>query len=74
MAFKRRSLLVKGFMIKRRQLTLPYPLTVFNGRSFFVYSVSDLCGHASFLFFTLTYLESEFLNLRIYAASGVTRP
>lgn len=35
-------------------------------------SLSDLAGHASFMFLALSYLESDFLALRLFAVSGVS--
>ena len=33
-------------------------------------SISEMAGHGSFFFLALSYLENDFLNLRLYALSG----
>mmetsp|Transcript_7142 Transcript_7142/g.7811 ORF Transcript_7142/g.7811 Transcript_7142/m.7811 type:complete len:835 (+) Transcript_7142:390-2894(+) len=42
-----------------------------NKSLIFPYSFSDLAGHGSFLFLALSYLENDFLHLRLYAFSGI---
>jgi CRP-like cAMP-binding protein len=37
----------------------------------FPYTLSDLAGHGSFLFLAFGYMETDFLNLRLYAFSGI---
>jgi CRP-like cAMP-binding protein len=36
------------------------------------YKLSNLAGHGAFVFLALSYLESDFMNLRLYAASGIS--
>lgn len=38
----------------------------------FTYTWSDLAGHGSFLFLACSYLENDFLKLRLYAVCGIT--
>lgn len=35
-------------------------------------SLSDMAGHASFILLAISYLESDFLQLRLFATSGIT--
>lgn len=35
-------------------------------------SLSDVAGHASFILLAISYLESDFLHLRLFATSGIT--
>lgn len=35
-------------------------------------SLSDVAGHASFILLAISYLESDFLQLRLFATSGIT--
>lgn len=62
---KRQSLKFRGAMIRRRIVTLPF------SNKKFVYSFSDLSGHGAFIFLACSYLETDFANLRIFAASGI---
>ncbi len=58
-------------MCKVQMLNVNIPLL--NMRKVIVpYSLSDLAGHGSFMLLALSYLESDFLNLRAYAFSGIT--
>jgi len=36
------------------------------------FTFSNLAGHGSFVFLMASYLETDFLNLRLYALSGIT--
>jgi CRP-like cAMP-binding protein len=56
--------------VKRRVFNYTLPFGI--GHFYFPYSVSDLCGHGSFAFLALSYLENDFLNLRLYAAGGIS--
>jgi hypothetical protein len=38
----------------------------------FSYTLSNIAGHSSFLLLALSYLEKDFLNLRLFAASGMS--
>ena len=38
----------------------------------FSYTLSNLAGHASFLLLAVSYLEKDFLHLRLFAASGMS--
>ncbi len=67
---RRKSILFKGFIMKRRVLNYTLPFGI--GHFYFPYSVSDLCGHGSFAFLALSYLENDFMNLRLYAAGGIS--
>ena len=70
MNIKKRILLFKSFMVSKRRIVFSIP---FSGKSqVVVITLSDLAGHCSFLFLSLSYLESDFLNLRLYAVSGIT--
>jgi len=66
---QRQRLLFKHLMVKHRLLSLRFgPDTKYS----FVWTVSNVCGHGSFLFLMASYLETDFLNLRLYAFSGIT--
>lgn len=68
--FQRRFILFRGWMLRKRYLSARVPII---GRRFmFPFTVSDLSGHLSFVFLALSYLESDFMNLRIFAASGLS--
>uniref|UniRef100_A0A7S3HEK0 Cyclic nucleotide-binding domain-containing protein n=1 Tax=Spumella elongata TaxID=89044 RepID=A0A7S3HEK0_9STRA len=47
---------------------LPFKAT----KSEYTMSLSDLAGHSSFILLALSYLETDFLLLRMFAASGVS--
>lgn len=38
----------------------------------FVYTISNICGHGAFLFLAVSYLETDFMNLRLFAFSGIS--
>ena len=67
---RRRILLLKGNMVKRRNILFTIPFGI--GTKNWSYSLSDLCGHGAFLMLGLSYLETEIFNLRLFAASGIT--
>lgn len=67
---RRKTILLKGFIVKRRVFNYTLPFGI--GHFYFPYSVSDLCGHGSFAFLALSYLENDFLSLRLYAAGGIS--
>ena len=72
-AFRRKMILIKGKMIKRRNLFLNVPLSTNRFHTYnWSYSYSDLCGHGAFFMLGLSYLETEIFNLRLYAATGIT--
>jgi len=61
---KMQKILIKYEMVKARNIFIPY-----MGKCKF--TLSNLAGHGAFIMLALSYLETEFLNLRVYAASGV---
>jgi len=63
----KKMILLKGFFCKIRRTNLPYVKDMFP-----VYSVSNMAGHGAFMAMALSYLETDFMMLRIYAASGIT--
>ena len=63
----KRLLLLRGAMTRKRVLNLMFIKS--TNRAF---SYSDVAGHGAFLCLALSYLETDFLTLRLYAASGVT--
>jgi len=69
-SIRRKVLLIKGSMIKKRNILInvPFSIASFN----WSYTFSDLCGHGAFLMLGFSYLETEIFNLRLYAASGIT--
>lgn len=67
---QRQKILLRGAMVKVRKLRVPIPMT--NQYYVMPYTLSNLAGHASFLALAVSYLESDFLSLRIYAFSGIT--
>eukprot|EP01031_Cornospumella_fuschlensis_P037269 gene37269-45248_t len=69
---KRRKLMLKAAMVQRKSLEFQLPVLLTRLKVAFPYSLSDLAGHGSFVFLALSYLESDFLHLRMYAVSGIT--
>ena len=69
LSLKKKALLFKGILIKKRYFALNFPI---GGRRIHSFSLSDVCGHLSFGFLALSYLEKDFFSLRIYAMSGIT--
>lgn len=67
---QKKLLLFKSFMVSRRRVVISIPFT--RRSHVVVINLSDLAGHCSFLFLSLSYLESDFMNLRLYALSGIT--
>jgi len=51
--------------------TINYTVPLLSKRVSHTLSLSDLSGHASFLLLMISYLETDFLHLRMFAASGV---
>ena len=42
------------------------------GQIYIPFTLSNVAGHGSFLFLMASYLETDFLNLRMYALSGIS--
>lgn len=67
LGIQKKKVLFRGFMVKKRYFNfryLPFPPKEFN--------FSNLAGHGAFIFLALSYMENDFLNLRLYAMSGIT--
>jgi hypothetical protein len=62
---RRKNIYLKHNMMKLRIIRVP-----FTERRI-TYSFSNICGHGAFILLALSYLETEFLNLRLYATSGI---
>jgi hypothetical protein len=58
----------KQFMIKPRVLTIPFV----KNTDLLSFTLSNLAGHGAFVCLALSYLESDFMSLRVYAASGIS--
>lgn len=56
----------KVFMMKERLV----PISIFGNRRIKFYW-TNICGHGAFLYLALSYLETDFWNLRLYATSGI---
>ena len=56
----------KTAMIKERKL----PFYFVGGRQI-RYTFTNICGHGAFLYLALSYLETDFWNLRLYATGGI---
>mmetsp|Transcript_8041 Transcript_8041/g.8191 ORF Transcript_8041/g.8191 Transcript_8041/m.8191 type:complete len:457 (+) Transcript_8041:180-1550(+) len=68
--FFKQKILLRGFMVKMRSFIFTIPGT--GVKVPLVYTISNLCGHGAFFFLALSYLESNFFSLRLFAASGIT--
>ena len=53
-------------MIRMREMQLPIT------EKTVAYSYSNVCGHGAFVLLAVSYLETDFLRLRMYAASGIS--
>lgn len=56
----------KAFMMKERKL----PFYFMGGRQV-RFMWTNVCGHGAFLYLALSYLETDFWNLRLYATGGI---
>ena len=65
----RKRVLLRGTMVRIRRVELPIYGEILHLNSTFSYS--NLAGHGAFIFLALSYKETDFLNLRLYAASGI---
>ena len=74
--FKKKKLLFRGAMVRPRlfRFTGPRFFTKRGAPSSYTiaYTWSNVAGHGSFLFLALSYLEKDFLNLRLFAVSGIS--
>jgi CRP-like cAMP-binding protein len=73
----KKKLLFRGEMVKLRLLKISIPeesiIAGMPKRTYtFVYQLSNLAGHGAFIFLAVSYMESDFINLRMYALSGIT--
>lgn len=74
----RQKILLRGEMIRQRTWKIqispslkwlwPLPRLHYS----FSYTLSNLCGHFSFIALALSYLENDFVSLRLYAISGIS--
>lgn len=62
--------LLKSTMVSPSKISFQLPFKA--DKNVHMLSLSDLAGHASFMFLALSYLESDFLALRLFAVSGVS--
>eukprot|EP01039_Chlorochromonas_danica_P012590 gene12590-14444_t len=70
---KRKKLLLRAAMTKKRKIVLQPPAFIGSDPIRLpMFNLSELAGHGSFVFLALSYLENDFLNLRLYAFSGIT--
>ena len=72
---KKKKLLLRGAMLRKRSflVTIPAFGSLRSEIPFsIVYQWSNLAGHGSFVFLAISYLESDFLNLRLFAIGGIT--
>eukprot|EP01041_Mallomonas_annulata_P009852 gene9852-20491_t len=66
---KRKLVLLRGSMVRMRRIVINIP---FIGTSFpVIFTLSNMAGHGAFLCLALSYLETDFFSLRMYAASGI---
>lgn len=56
----------KNFMLKERLV----PLLSYNGRRL-QFKWTNICGHGAFLYLAVSYMETDFWNLRLYATGGI---
>lgn len=61
----RQNLIANHQMIKPRTFVIPVTHREVT------FTLSNVCGHGAFLMLALSYLETEFLNLRTEAAAGI---
>ena len=70
---KRKKLLLRAAMTKKHKIILHPPESISKDPIRLpLFNLSELAGHGSFVFLALSYMESDFLNLRLYALSGIT--
>ena len=69
----KKTILFRGIMVRKRMIAYPPNIAVVLGRKESKpFTLSQLAGHGSFMLLAMSYLENEFLNLRIYALSGIS--
>lgn len=73
--FQKRKLFLRHAMVKNRTFTFTYPkipfMTKTNSKPIvFVYQLSNVAGHGAFICLALSYMESDFLQLRVFAVSS----
>lgn len=73
MEFKKQKVLLRGAMVKQRPVHIPSFLKSVLVNPPKAYKLSNLAGHGAFVCLALSYLENDFMNLRMYAVSGVQR-
>ena len=60
-------------MVKQRFIEVKLPGITARGKTKRVfYTLSNLAGHGSFLLLAVSYLEKDFLHLRLFAATGMS--
>lgn len=59
---QKKFILTRGSLVKQRLFVLDLPIGVKISHA---YTFSDLCGHGAFLFLAISYLENDFMNLRM---------
>ena len=73
---KKKKLLFRGAMVRPRlfRFTVPRFFTKRGAPSSYTiaYTWSNVAGHGAFVFLALSYLEKDFLNLRLFAVSGIS--
>lgn len=69
--------ILQSEMVKQRfiEISIPWtspPTVGIKESRRIAYTLSNLAGHASFFLLALSYLEKDFMQLRIFAASGMS--
>lgn len=60
-------------MVKQRFIEVKLPgITARAKKRMIFYTLSNLAGHGSFLLLAVSYLEKDFLHLRLFAATGMS--
>lgn len=69
----RQRLLLKAKMMSQNKVAIKLPKFIYDKPiKLPSFTWSEIAGHGSFLFLACSYLESDFLNLRLFAVSGIT--
>lgn len=74
-SIRRKKLLIKAAMTYKYKPSVQVPSFISRDLQRVplpALSLSELAGHGAFVFLAMSYLESDFLNLRVYAFSGIT--
>jgi hypothetical protein len=75
LSLQKQRIHLRGAMTRTRVIKIKnkiFGYQIFNNDMNLSYKLSNVAGHGAFVFLAVSYLDSDFLQLRLYAMSGIS--